>query len=249
MTLPPPNAVLERMYRTGQVEDGQGNLVGCFPTSISYESGALLYRFVREKKPGRTLEVGLAWGGSALFLCQAHRDNGGGRHTAVDPYQATAFRSVGVSNIERAGLDDVFRFLPERSCDVLPRLYAQGERFDFAFIDGRHLFDSLLVDFFYVDLLLEVGGYVALDDLWMPAVRKVKSFILRNRSYEPVTLPGMKVTPDWQRMLWRHVRRAGLFLLRDRTGHGGRTGIAPLNIAILRKTGEDARRWDFHKPF
>ncbi|MBA3892348.1 MAG: hypothetical protein H0X69_01445 [Gemmatimonadales bacterium] len=59
----------------------------------------------------------------------------------------------------------------------------------------------------------------------------------------------MKVTPDWQRMLWRHVRRAGLFLLRDRTGHGGRTGIAPLNIAILRKTGEDARRWDFDKPF
>jgi len=74
--------------------------------------------------------------------------------------------------------------------DALPRLCAEGERFDFVFIDGRHLFDCVLVDFFYVDRLLEVGGYVALDDLWMPAVRKVKSFILRNRSYELVPVPG-----------------------------------------------------------
>src|SRR5918996_3216367 len=101
MTLRPPNAVLERMYRTGQVEDGQGNVVSCFPTSVSYESGALLYEFVRERRPERTLEVGLAWGGSALFICQAHRDNGSGHHTAVDPHQARTYRSVGVLNIER----------------------------------------------------------------------------------------------------------------------------------------------------
>jgi predicted O-methyltransferase YrrM len=249
MTLRPPNAVLERMYRTGQVEDGQGNVVSCFPTSVSYESGALLYEFVREKRPERTLEVGLAWGGSALFICQAHRDNGSGHHTAVDPLQARTYRSVGVLNIERAGLQDVFRFLPELSFDALPRLCAEGERFDFVFIDGRHLFDCVLVDFFYVDRLLEIGGYVALDDLWMPAVRKVKSFILRNRSYELVPLAGLKALPDWQQMVWQRVRRVGLFMLEHRLGRDVRTRIAPANIAILRKTAEDSRRWDFHQPF
>lgn len=108
-----------------------------------------------------------------------------------------------------------------------------GERFDFVFIDGRHLFDCVLVDFFYVDRLLEIGGYLALDDLWMPAVRKVKS----------------KALPDWQQMVWQRVRRVGRFMLKHRLGREVRSRITPANIAFLRKTAEDSRRWDFHQPF
>jgi len=45
---------------------------------------------------------------------------------------------------------------------------AQGERIDFAFIDGAHTFDHVLVDFFYIDRMLNVGGIVAFDDVGFP---------------------------------------------------------------------------------
>jgi hypothetical protein len=48
----------------------------------------------------------------------------------------------------------VLRFYHAPSDEVLPRLCAQHERFDFAFIDGNHRFDYVLVDFFYIDKLL-----------------------------------------------------------------------------------------------
>src|SRR5687767_15047736 len=43
-------------------------------------------------QPQRTLEIGLAFGGSALLLTACHQDAGrqpAGQHTAVDPYQGT----------------------------------------------------------------------------------------------------------------------------------------------------------------
>ena len=56
---------------------------------------------------------------------------------------------------------------------ALTRLCAEGERIDFAFIDGNHRFDYTLVDFFYIDKMLRLGGHVAFDDLWIASVRKV----------------------------------------------------------------------------
>lgn len=46
-------------------------------TSILYEEGMAIYNFIREMKPANTLEIGMACGLSTLFICQAHRDNGG----------------------------------------------------------------------------------------------------------------------------------------------------------------------------
>ena len=68
--------------------------------------------------------------------------------------------------------------------EALPQLCSQKEEFEFAFIDGSHLFDFTFVDFFFIDKLLAVGGHVAFDDLWMPAVRKVVSFVLKNKPYQ-----------------------------------------------------------------
>ena len=63
------NPVLKEMYATGNVKDRQGNLIDCFPTSISYETGEALYNFIRRHIPRETLEVGMAYGASTLFIC------------------------------------------------------------------------------------------------------------------------------------------------------------------------------------
>jgi predicted O-methyltransferase YrrM len=186
----------------------------------------------------------MAQGISTLFICQAHRDNGTGGHTAIDPFQEQWFKSIGLANIERAQLKDVLRFYQAPSDEVLPRLCAQNERFDFAFIDGNHRFDYALVDFFYIDKLLNVGGYVAFDDLWIPPVRKVASFALRNAPYKLVRQSSKLTTPGWTRVL-----RAGRRIMQNPLGHDWALKFVPQNVALLQKVAADRENWQRHRVF
>jgi predicted O-methyltransferase YrrM len=237
------NELLRAIYATGQVEDKDGNAIDCFPTSVPYETGALLYDIIRERGLSRTIEIGMAYGMSALFICQALRDNGAGGHTAIDPAQDTSWKSIGRLNIERAGLGDLFRFFADASHTALPRLLLHGESFDFAFVDGMHLFDYTLVEFFYLDKMLETGGYIAFDDIGLPAVRKVVSFILRNRSYEIVRPQRAS------RGLVRSAMGAARRLAQEPLGRDWAVKLMPGNVCVLRKVADDNRHWKHYKAF
>jgi predicted O-methyltransferase YrrM len=181
---------------------------------------------------------------STLFICQAHRDNGAGCHTAIDPFQEKRFKAIGLLNVERANLKDLLRFHQATSDEVLPQLCTQNERFDFAFIDGSHLFDFALVDFFYIDKLLNVGGHVAFDDLWIPGVRKVVSFILRNKPYELARVPSKCKTP-----IWRRVLRTGRRIAQNPLGRDWVLKFVPHNIVFFKKAADNGRDWRFHREF
>jgi predicted O-methyltransferase YrrM len=237
------NDVIEEIVRSGAVTDGQGNRFE--PVSaVTLESGALLYDFIRAHQPRRTLETGMAFGMSTLFICQALEDNAAGCHAAIDPFQESEFKSIGVLNVERAHLSHRFQLYQASSDAVLPRLCAEGQTLDFAFVDGWHLFDFTLVDFYYIDKLLRVGGHVAFDDLWMPAVRKVISFVLRNKPYELVRTSSSRPAP-----LWKRTARIGRRFAQDPFGRDLRTKLLPTNVAFLRKTADETRTWDFHRRF
>lgn len=238
------NTVIEQIYRTGQVEDADGNAHLQDNSPVMHETGVLLYELIRSARPRRTLEVGMAYGLSTLFICQALEDNGLGEHVAIDPYEKTGYSSIGLLNVERANLSGRLRFYEEASERALPRMYAQDERFDVAFIDGSHLFDNALVDFFYVDKMLTDGGHVAIDDLWMPAVRKVASFILKNKPYRLVSLPSMRSGPVMRKAL-----RIGRRIIQNPLGPDWRLKLVPRNVAIFQRVGDDDRDWDFHRAF
>jgi hypothetical protein len=63
---------------------------------------------------------------------------------------------------------------------VLPRLVAEGRRFDLAFVDGNHRFDAVLLDLVYLGRLVRGGGIVFLDDYQLPAVARAVSFCTTN---------------------------------------------------------------------
>jgi len=236
------NDIIEQTYRSGYVQDAQGNTHEHGPSSITFDAGALLYHFIRAVKPVKTLEIGMAYGMSTLFICQAHRDNGLGHHTAIDPFQEKTFKSIGLLNVERANLKDILRFYHAPSDEVLPQLCANNEHFDFAFIDGSHLFDYALVDFFYIDKLLNIGGHVAFDDLWMPGVRKVASFVLKNKPYKLVRLPSTRST-------WNRILRTGRRILQNPLGRDWALKFVPENLAVFKKTDNDNRDWKSHRAF
>lgn len=174
-------------------------------STVQAEVAACLHGLVRELRPEATLEVGLALGFSAIAICLAHLDRGPRpRHLAIDPAQSggqafaqglqrEGFRGCGIANLRAAGAEAAFEGLREaESFRALPALFAEGRRFGLIFVDGMHTFDYVLVDCFYADLLLVDGGLLVLDDLWLPAVQHVLSFLLANRSYCVQHLAG-----DW----------------------------------------------------
>ncbi len=237
------NTLLENIYNTGYVEDAEGNLISPFPTATAYEIGLLFNELIRNLNLQKTLEIGMAYGLSTMFICQAHHDKGIGSHTAIDPFQTKAWKSIGLLNIKKAGLAEKFRFLEAFSHEALPQLLAAGEQFDFTFIDGSHFFDDVLVDFFYIDKMLKPGGYIVFDDIWMPGIRKVVHFVLKNKSYQ---LVNISTKSDLLKRVKRIIRR-----IAQNPFEIDFTGVKYIteNICILKKTGEDSRAWDFHCSF
>ena len=237
------NEIIDQIFRTGYVEDARGNSYKS-ASSVTFETGTLLYDLVRSLKPDKTLETGMAQGMSTLFICQAHRDNGAGCHTAIDPLQEKLFKSIGLANIERANLKDILRFYQAPSDEVLPQLFAQHEQFDLAFIDGNHRFDYALVDFFYIDKLLKLGGHVAFDDIWIPSVRKVASFVLKNTAYKLVRPSSTRRTPTWSRVL-----KTGRRIVQNPFGRDWAFKFLPQNVALLKKVAVDRAGWMHHRSF
>jgi SAM-dependent methyltransferase/predicted O-methyltransferase YrrM len=185
----PDAALIDRIYASGKVEAADGSLLDAFPASLPRRHASEIERLVRDMHLTRTLETGMAYGLSTLAICGVHEARGDGSHVAIDPHQSTDWRGIGVLNLERAGLAGRARVIEARSDEALPQLRGEGLRIDFALIDGLHLFDATLVDFYLIDRLMDVGGVVVFHDTWMPAVAQAVAYVRTNRAYDPVE-PG-----------------------------------------------------------
>jgi predicted O-methyltransferase YrrM len=147
--------VRERLFADGTVVGrADGVRRELFPVAIGLEEGLSLRECVRRERALLTLETGLGYGIATLFICEALVANGPeGRHVAADPYQLsslpghrTTYAGVGLQILEDAGVRDLVEFYAEESQIVLPRLLAEGRRFDLAFLDGNHRFEGVFLD-------------------------------------------------------------------------------------------------------
>jgi predicted O-methyltransferase YrrM len=178
--------LLDRIYASGKVETADGEAIDAFPEGLPRAHAQVIARLAHELRLTSSLETGMAYGLSTLAICAVHEQRDEGSHVAIDPHQSTDWRGIGVLNLERAGLTARARVIEARSDAALPRLLAEGLRIDFALIDGLHLFDATLVDFFLIDRMMDVGGVVVFHDTWMPAVAQAVAYVRTNRAYEPI---------------------------------------------------------------
>jgi len=251
------NTVLSEIIETGLTKtalNGDDNVK--VYSSISLSEGQFLQKIVRELDPTISLEVGLAYGISALFICDALNHRKETQHIVIDPNQhggawGDNWDGIGIANLRRAGYGDIVRLIEAPSYRVLPELERSGQRVDFAFIDGWHTFDFTLVDFFFIDRMLKVGGVVAFDDANWPAIRKVCRFVKMNLAYSVLGVDGLDAEPSLKRRLLENLLRREPFrrLLRAEAvtpdisiGLGGR-------CIAFRKNADDNRRWDHFVDF
>ena len=173
--------VIERLVRDGTVTSKAGKAHSVFPVAVNAAEGEALERWVTRERAMRTVEVGLGYGVSTLFICAGLLANGSAaRHIAVDPHQATRFESCGLQLLEETGLGGLVELHAEESQTALPRFLSEGRTFDLAFVDGNHRFDGVFLDLVYLGRLMRPGGIVFVDDHQLPSVARAVSFCLRN---------------------------------------------------------------------
>lgn len=173
--------MLVRLYRAGEVVHRDGRRRPLSPPAIPPERGEYLFRLVRDRRPALTLEIGFAYGVSTLFIAEALRENGHGRHIAIDPLERERFDGLGLRHLEEAGLAGWVDFREEPAELCLPRLVAEGVRVDLAFDDSGHLFDHVVTEFVFLARLLRPGGLLVFDDAGLPGVAHACDFIATNR--------------------------------------------------------------------
>jgi predicted O-methyltransferase YrrM len=184
---------------------------------------------ILQERCTRTLEVGLAYGASALtFLAtlkEASPDDF--HHSAIDPFQRKAWRGSSLKVIADEGFSDRFTFYEGYSSLVLPDLIRKGASFDLIYVDGSHLFEDVFLDFYFSAKLLKDGGLLLFDDCRDRHVLKVIKFIKSNYTeflaemdYRAVDDPHKPLIKKW----------------------GNALGIRQL--CGFRKVAEPPRKWD-----
>lgn len=251
------NPVLQEILRSGLARSDTGELIKVH-SAVAFEEGKFLQQIIADRKPVLSLEVGLAFGISALFICEALSGTPNVRHIICDPYQFNgSWRGSGLRNLKNAGYGELIEFHNQFSHLALPELESRGIKLDFAFVDGSHTFDYVLLDFFYIDRMLRPGGIIAFDDVGWPGVRKVCRFIVTNRIYSV-----FRCFPEMHNQALRCRKSRILRSLAENSGRLRRLlspeflqtdaelGINPSARCIaFRKDGEDSRDSGFHLAF
>ena len=240
------SSLLEEILATKTVSDGVNSYE--LHSNIDSAEGAMIQTIISDLKPQQSIEIGMAYGVSTLFICEAisaySKDF---EHVAVDPNQSTDSRSIGRLNVERAGYASNVKVIEEPSEFVLPRLAAEGKRFDFALIDGWHTFDHELIDFFYINRMLNVGGICVFDDYHMPSTHKLVEYVKGYPAYE------LYAKTDALQTIGRVLARGPVAVFQTALRHIGKFGIGGIArtsmMAAVRKVAEDERDWDWYSKF
>jgi predicted O-methyltransferase YrrM len=146
----------------------------------------LLRDLLIAERAGTVVEVGLAYGSSALAIGEAVLHSSDPRHVLIDPFQRSAYHDVGWELLAEAGLDRVAELIREPSSLALPRLLADGLVADAAFVDGSHRFHEVFVDLYFLRKIVKPGGLIVLDDDWAPSIRTAVSYFERNLGWTVV---------------------------------------------------------------
>ncbi len=239
------NPILEEIFEKRTTKSVDGRTVNVI-AQISRHEGELIRKCIELSGAEVSLEVGLAFGTSAMFICEYLKKTERTRHYIMDPYQMyeASYGGIGLNNLNKSGFGDLIEFIDKPSQLALPELVQRNIIVDFAFIDGWHTFDHTLVDFFFTDKLLRVGGIVILDDTDWPAISKLASFVTSNRSYE--FIDG---TPP---RTFKKKPAAGSLQIRNALKNAltGRTDApAKYGAMAFRKTSNDIRNWDHFSEF
>jgi predicted O-methyltransferase YrrM len=245
------NSLALKILTRGTVEDSDGQFLELH-SNTSLEQARFLVDQIEHLKASTTIEIGLAFGISALCICDAIRERSHAQHHVIDPFQLSeSWRGIGLKNIERAGLQEFCTFYAEPAQTCLARLAAQGLRIDFAYIDAGKRMDDILIFTYFIGQMLRVGGRIAYDDVCFPGIRKA----LRYLSQEPQFRVAAVFQPAADTLKRQAVHQlanlipgADLLFAPELLQTDQELGISG-RCVVLEKVAEECGDWQWHPDF
>jgi len=193
-------AVIESLDREGVTPVDTGAAELDFRTvTITTREGEVLRDWVRNENATDTIEIGLAFGFSALHICEGLLLNGNpdSKHVTLDPWQSSGYANRGLEILEEAGVKPLVEFHGEKSQLVLPQFLKEGRQFDLAFVDGNHRFDAVFVDLYYLGYLVRKGGIIILDDSNLPGIERAAAFFIKNLEWKIEAMSPPEDQHNW----------------------------------------------------
>ncbi len=252
------NKLVREILAAGKVRLNNGKVIDLH-SAIGIDEAEFISNIITKNKLNAAVEVGCAMGLSSLVIAEALTATGGQMHYILDPNQSTQWENIGVNNLRQEDFTN-FELIEEGSETGLPKLLQKGVRVNFGFIDGWHTFDHTLLDFFYINRMLDVGGIVVIDDVHMPAVSKVARYIFNYPCYEFAgSVKNTKLTAG--RKIYEYAAR---IMATPRLLMGRKISEEFFNSKVIRpdsnlhldctmiafrKVAEDDRPWNWHKNF
>lgn len=184
---------LETLYRTREATGRSGQPFRLTSGLSTINNLLTIRKIMLDIRPERTLEIGMACGGSTLTIAATLRDLEHPpcqQHIAIDGFQRSGFDDVGRVKLEEAGLSGYVEVREQLSSLALPQLVEEGLKFQLIYIDGSHRFEDVLCDFYFARCLADLGGYILFDDSSDVEVAKVVRFIRSNLQdfFEPIPI-------------------------------------------------------------
>jgi predicted O-methyltransferase YrrM len=241
-------ALIDEIRRERTVTGADGKTYPLQKHAIDTAEGRFLSEFIAGRPDIiRALEIGCAYGLSSLHIASALAGRPGARHVIIDPFESTAWNGIGVTNLDRAGID-FYELREEPSEIALPELLNERAEFDLAFIDGWHTFDQTLIDMYYANRLVKVGGYIIIDDANWISVSKAISQFANYPCYEIVGGSSSRVIRVVN-LLWKIVKPfAEAFFPHWLYDYFYGLGKYPSMVA-LQKVAQDERNWKWFRSF
>lgn len=131
--------VLARLYEAESIIGRSGKPFTLLGGRSTKNNLAVIRKLLLDHRPVRTLEVGMACGGSTLTFAATLRDIGQEpckQHVAIDAFQTRGFDDVGRILLEKAKLDGYVDVRERLSSYDLASRAEAGELFDLIYIDG-----------------------------------------------------------------------------------------------------------------
>jgi hypothetical protein len=248
---------IEKIFSSGFIEINSNGETVKLHSNTNIEQGLFLQKIFKFVKPINTLEVGLAYGISALFILEMHKmyNQKNGIHTAIEPDEY--WGRAAIHNIEKAGLSNYFKVERCFSDQILPILYHNGYRIQYAYVDTTKRFDIVFQDCYFLDKILDIGGVIILDDCggsW-PGIQRVARYMLNLPHYKLLDKIGKykyskidHIKNIFKNIYLNALSFKSLFFKQYNFISDQNLGI-DFQCLVFQKVSEDNRDWKWDKPF
>ena len=189
------------MYKINSITEKYKNL-----NYMRHEQAVYLKDLIHQNKFKNLCELGHFHGKSSVYIGSILEDQGFGQLTTFDLLPTKLSPNIN-ELIQEFSLENYVKPIVSMegyAWDLANLVKADAEKFDFCYIDGGHTFESTLIAFVLIDILMKPNGIIVFDDLnWTvlqsistlgPAILNIPMY--RGNTYIQKTTPGVKMVCD-----------------------------------------------------